>query len=270
MKTALILLTAMLAGCNMASPADGAADTPPAAATTEASLEGTYVVTHVNEAEPLIGIKGYEPTVTITADRIHFQSQCIYDDWSYRRDGESIAVGPWDYGEPVAMCARSFAPGEEAIIAALGGADTVRRTLDGMWFSGPQGTVQMRRDPTAEELTARDIDLTGSWLVQALDARVIEEPIPLEGSFEAIWWEPGCAGQSIRYSVQGSTFRAPRPTGSAGDVCDIGFPDQLPQVWEAMHAADTIMRLEGVEGGAVLIEGGGRSVVLSPRSEAGA
>jgi hypothetical protein len=56
---------------------------------------GKYVVTYVDGAAPIINIEGHEPTITITRERIHFQSQCIYADWTYERDGETISTTPY-------------------------------------------------------------------------------------------------------------------------------------------------------------------------------
>ena len=253
----VIFLAVALAGC---SPQPGEA-VAPEETNVERSLDGEYVVTFVNQAAPVIGIEGYEPTITITGERIHFQSQCIYDDWVFSREGEAISTGPWDYGETVAMCARGLAPGEEAIIAAFDEATTVRFVQGGLWFSGEGGDVQLRRLPSAEELAARDVELTGSWTVTALDGEAIAEPLEIEADFEQIWWEPGCAGQSVRYTIARDSF-ALIPQGAPGVVCDIGFPPELPLVWEALNSADTIAK-EG--DGTVTIAGGGRSVTIAPR-----
>lgn len=42
-------------------------------------------------------------------------------------------------------------------------------------------------------------------------------------------------------------------------VCEIGYPPEVPQIWQAMDAADTIERTAD---NGVLISGGGRSVLL--------
>ncbi len=122
MKLSPILATLALFACAPAPGDDAAANATQAPAAR--GLEGEYVVTHVNEADPAPGLRDEEPTVTIAADRIHFQSQCIYQDWSYTRDGEDIQTGPFRYDEPPAMCARGLAIGETAIIEAIGAAET--------------------------------------------------------------------------------------------------------------------------------------------------
>lgn len=132
----------LVAACSAAGGESGGSQS--GAASAERDFAGEYVVTFVNDEPPLINIEGHEPTVTITAERIHFHSQCIYENWSYERSDESITTGPWDYGgEVVAMCARAPAPGEEAIIAAIDGADTIRFVRRGLWLSGEGGTVQL-------------------------------------------------------------------------------------------------------------------------------
>ena len=118
----------------------------------------------------------------------------------------------------------------------------------------------MRFVPSEDQLAARDVDLTGTWTAQALDGSDLPVGIELEASFDAIWWEPGCAGQGVSYTIEGSNFAAPEP-GNPGEVCHIGFPPELTAIWSAMSEADTIERT--VNGG-VLISGNGRSVLLAP------
>lgn len=258
MKLSPILATLALFACAPAPGDDAAANATQAPAAR--GLEGEYVVTHVNEADPATGFAGEEPTVTIAADRIHFQSQCIYQDWSYTRDGEDIQTGPFRYDEPPAMCARGLAIGETAIIEAIGAAETVRFVHSGLWLSGAKGTVQMRRLPSDRDLAGRTVDLTGSWLVQALDGRELPFALALEADFEQVWWEPGCAGQAVNYAINGSAFNL-RQRDSVEMVCEIGFPPEVPEIWSAMAAAESVERTAN---GGVLISGNARSVLLVP------
>ncbi|KLI64935.1 hypothetical protein [Aurantiacibacter marinus] len=270
MKFAFALVTIMpLASLILAcSPAPGPQQRSVEEVIAARSIEGEYVVTFVNEAVPLINIEDHEPTITIDAERIHFQSQCIYHDWAYERDAERLQTRPWTYPESggvVGMCARGLSAGETAIIEAVGGADTIRFVPRGLWLTGDGGTLQMRFVPSDDQLAARDVDLTGSWNAQALDGSDLPVGIDLEASFDAIWWEPGCAGQGISYTIQGERFSAPEP-GNPGMVCDIGFPPELTAIWSAMSEADTI---EQTVNNGVLISGNGRSVLLAPnRGEA--
>lgn len=255
MRAPLLFPIALLLGCAPPSePAQSAAGAP--------EIEGRYVVAYVNEAPPVIGIEGSEPTVAIDARRIHFSSQCIYADWSYRRDGERLDTGSWDYGgELVAMCARALAPGEAAIQAAIDGASEVRFVQGGLWLSGEGGTVQLRRVPDPAAVAARAVDLTGEWRVAAIDGRDLagDYGIALSADFDRVWWEPGCAAQFRDYTITGSAFAALPRSDRPEVVCEIGVPPEVMQIWSALDAADTIRRTEanGVE-----IAGGGRSVLL--------
>lgn len=256
----LLPLAATLIACAPADPHEQAAEQARQAAAGR-SIQGEYLVTYVNEAAPLINIEGHDPTVKISADRVHFQSQCIYADWSYSRDGEDFEASPWDYGDAgIAMCARALAPGEEAISAAIENADTVRFVRSGIWFSGEGGTVQLERIPDPAEVAARAVDLRGEWRVAGLDGEEISEPIALSIDFENILWEPGCAGQSLDYRIEGDRFYADYivPQGPV-TVCSIGYPDELIEIWHALDAAETIERTP--ENG-VRIHGNGRSVTL--------
>lgn len=263
MRKSLVLLVGLALLACAPSPEDASAAAAQEVVEQYRSFEGQYVVTYVNEAAPEIGIEGSEPTVTVSAGRIHFQSQCIYRDWSYSRNGTEIETGRYTYPETgglVGMCARGFMPGEEAIIAALSEAKEVRFVPHGLWFSGEKGTVQMRRVPSAEELASRAVDLTGEWRVLSLDGKALEEgdAIALSADWSGIWWEPGCAGQGVMYRIEGNAFVSPPPLPQ-GMVCDIGFSPTLPKIWEAMRASD---RIEQRADGQVLISGGGRSLVL--------
>ncbi|KLE34551.1 hypothetical protein [Aurantiacibacter luteus] len=244
-----------LAACTGAAET---ADEPPSAASGR-DITGSYVVEFVNEAAPVIGIEGSDPEIAIEAGRIHFQSQCVFEDWRYERSGETIAVRP--LRAEVEMCARGLEPGEEAIMAAVGAADTVRHVPRGLWLSGAAGTVQLRFVPSADDLASRAVDLSGSWRVTALDGKPTADPIDLEADWHGVWWEPGCAGQGVSYTIKGDAFDTP-PPGNPGTVCDIGFPPELEQVWSAMAAADTIV---STRGGEVEIAGDGRSVRLTAR-----
>ena len=234
--------------------------------TEERSIAGEYVVTFVDQAEPSIGIEGSQPEVTIGGDRVHFQSQCIYADWSYTREGERFATGPINDGEPVEMCARSWASGEQAIADAFSSAKSVRFVRSGLYFEGGGHSVQLRRVASAEQLAGRIVDLTGLWTVQAVDRAVLPYLLELEADFEQIWWDPGCALQYRDYTISKAAF-ATRPRRPGREtVCDIGIPPELEQVWAALDAAETVERT--VNGGA-LISGGGRSVLLAPRVKDG-
>ena len=225
-------------------------------------VDGNYVVGWVNERDVVQYETGTDATVTLSADRIHFQSQCIYQDWAYTREGEAIDTGPWDYGDDlVGMCARGLSPDETAIIAAIDGADTLRFVPGGLWISGDAGTVQLRFQPSKSDLAARAVDLSGEWRVAGIDGEPIDADygIALSADWYGIWWEPGCAGQGVQYTIDGSRFAVIPPTGEPGPACDIGYPPELEAIWSALAAADSIARTP--ENG-VRISGDGRSVLL--------
>ena len=231
-------------------------------------IEGEYVVAYLNEEPPEQYEKGVDPLVTISGDRIHFQSQCVYDDWAYTLVGETLDTGPWQYDEPVAMCARGLSDDEIAIIAVIDAADTLRFVSNGLWINGEGGSVQLRFVPSADDLAGRAVDLTGEWDVITLDGAPLGSGygIPISADWFGIWWEPGCAGQGVPYTIEGNAFRV-TPSDVSGPVCDIGYPEELPEIWNAMSAADTIARAGD---GSVTIAGGGRSVTLVPGTGEGA
>jgi hypothetical protein len=144
----LALLIALAPACmpnSGTTPASESATIVPAAE--EAARDdiiGEYVVEMVNGAPPAINFEGHEPTVTISPQRIHFQSQCIYADWTYEREGERISTKP--YYEPGSeMCARGLEPGETAIQAGIDKATSVRRTRQGLQLEGGEYRLVLHR-----------------------------------------------------------------------------------------------------------------------------
>ena len=105
------------------------------------------------------------------------------------------------------------------------------------------------------------VDLRGNWRVAGLDGEPIDSSyaIALVADEDRIWWEPACAGQYLAYSVSGDTFAAPMRSNANLEVCDIGFPAELPEIWSALEAA---VRIERTAENGVLISGNGRSVTL--------
>jgi hypothetical protein len=221
---------------------------------------GEYVVTYVNGAPPVINIAGHEPTLTIGEERIHFRSQCIYADWTYRRAGEAITTRPY-FVPGSGMCARGLAPGETAIQNALDAASTVRRIRGGLYLEGGGHRLQLRRVVRQASSASCAVDMAGEWRVAELDGQELNKPhaIALSADHEQIWWEPECALQYRDYTIHGSRFRAKPEDQSRREVCDIGLPEELPRVWSALDAADTIDRT-GANG--VRISGEGRSITL--------
>ena len=102
--------------------------------------------------------------------------------------------------------------------------------------------------------------IAGEWRVAGVDGKPFERPygLALSATSGHIWWEPGCAGQGRRFTISGTAFRADRPS-PPGEVCDIAVPPELEQIWDVLVVADTIARTPQ---NGVLIEGGGRSVLL--------
>ena len=105
------------------------------------------------------------------------------------------------------------------------------------------------------------VDLVGAWRVAGIDGAPLDASyaIALVADETNIWWQPECALQYREYSISGSRFTAPTRSNANLEVCDIGYPPELEQVWSALEAADTIERTP--ENG-VLIHGNERSLLL--------
>lgn len=264
MKFTLLAAVALtLPGCSPPSDATGPAEA--AHMEVALALPGTYEVTAVNGQVPDIRIDNSQPIVTIDAERINFRSQCIYHDWTYSYEGEALTTRRYTYpdtGGVVAMCARGLMPGEQAIIAAIGGATEMRRVRGGVWLSGEKGSVQLRRIPSDNEVADRAVDLRGSWNVIALDGQPFVPALPLEADFESIWWEPGCAGQGTSYNIEGDRFSTP-PPHQFTEVCDIGVPPGLDRIFATLRQAE---RIVADRDGTVMLTGDRHSLQLIRRT----
>ena len=106
-----------------------------------------------------------------------------------------------------------------------------------------------------------EIDLVGHWRVAGIDGKEVDEPraLALRIDEEHIWWEPSCAGEFRLYRISGTGFSASAEPGPGGPICTIPRAPELPRLWSAFEASDTIERTP--ENG-VKISGGGRSVTL--------
>jgi hypothetical protein len=240
-----------------------ASSTSGSPAVLQQDIRGEYTVIYVDGAPPVINIKGHEPTITIGAERIHFQSQCIYADWTYKRAGETISTKPY-YEPGSAMCARGLAPGETAIQDTISSLETVRRISGGLYLEGGGHRLQLQRKISDAEIASRPVNLSGTWRVAAVDGEELDKPygITLAADHERIWWEPACSLQYRLYTIEGTRFDTAPVDLSGHAVCDIAVPEQLSRIWSALDVADTIARTPDNR---VLISGGGRSVTLHRR-----
>lgn len=131
----------------------------------------------------------------------------------------------------------------------------------------PQAPAQQSGSESASAATADEepqspaVDLAGYWRVAGIDGAPFDASygIALSADAQRIWWEPECARQYREYSISGSDFSAPARSNDGEVVCDIGYPEELPEIWSVLEAADTIERTP--ENG-VLISGNGRSLLI--------
>jgi hypothetical protein len=232
-----------------------------------ASIEGRWQVERVDGAPPVINIANYAPVVTIGAERIHFQSQCIYADWTYRRTSETLTTATY-YEPGSGMCARGMAPGETAIQNALGQAQRIAPGPDGtLIIEGGGHRLELRPSELGADGRIGMANLAGEWRVAGIDGGEFNESygLALSGSARELWWEPRCAGMARSYRLNGSAIDfgpragAPLAGGTTAPVCAIAVP---PRLRDVMRSLDAATRIERTGENGVLISGGGHSVLL--------
>jgi hypothetical protein len=278
MRTLALTIAAALSACTMqqdktdaqATPAAGPVAVTSTAAAAPQSIEGRWLVERIDGAPPVINIAGYAPVVTIGAERIHFQSQCIYGDWNYARDGERFTASR-HFVPGSGMCARGLAPGETAVEAAFDRLERIAHGRDGtLVVEGRGHRLEMRRTELASDGLMGIRNLAGEWRVAGIDGGELSEGyhLALKGNERELWWEPRCAGMARSYRLTGATIQfgpriaAPPAGGPTAPICTIGLPPRLGDVFRALDAATNIERT-GEAG--VSISGGGRSLLLLPR-----
>ncbi|WP_435418863.1 hypothetical protein WAB17_04720 [Parerythrobacter aurantius] len=224
------------------------------------TMEGSYTVAFINHREP--APRGDWPAmrVTIGPDRIVWTSQCVGAQWTYRGSDEDYRTERY-YEAGTGMCARGLTQEEQQVERAFDELELILRVEGGVYVEGGGEKVQLRLVPSEAQRSARAVDLSGEWRVAGIDGKPIDQSygLAIRADFRNVWWEPGCAGQGRDYAIVGNRFETLPPPPGPATVCAIGYPPEVPQIWQAMDAADTIARTP--ENG-VLISGGGRSVLL--------
>ena len=105
-----------------------------------------------------------------------------------------------------------------------------------------------------------DFDLRGQWGVSRLDGRTLDYRIAFTGSPAALTWEPGCAGRGILYRTERDALVFYRePSDGPQVVCDIGYPDDLPRVIEALEGR---WQVERSERGDIVLTRGSEMITL--------
>lgn len=110
--------------------------------------------------------------------------------------------------------------------------------------------------------------LTGNWQVAAIDGQPTTG-VQLTGTENVLGWAPSCAGWLIRYqqSERSIRFRRLGNTGQITTVCDVGYPESLPQIFGLLPGMN---KVDAAREDQLILSGNGHSLTLErpvPRSE---
>ena len=265
MMRTICLIAAALAACSpqSQSPNPDAGTTAIGTPTEAYDLRGPWTISRLDgqALEYRIAFNGGPGALT-------WEPGCAGQGIRYRTVGDTLEF----YQPP------STGPREVCDIGYPEDLPRVIDALEGRWQVIPQenGNLRLSRDgntivleKTAEESVGT---LEGAWRVAGIDGEPFDEPygIALSADGEEIWWEPRCAGQSVRYRIVNERFIVvedpPSPPPAPGSdapparaVCAIGLPPRLPEIMSAIRAAD---RIERTPQNGLLLSGNGRRVTL--------
>jgi len=233
-------------------------------------LSGEYRIIRIGDHIPQ---PGHEEgmLVTISADRIHYRSECIYADWEWRVERGVIYTDR--YAEPgAAMCARALSDDE---LAAEGVFDSVRDwtvgVYDGIAIHGPRDTLVLRPLSQEEDNAVFSMeDLVGEYRVAGIDGMPLDGNmgIALSISESRISFEPECLGFVWRAGVplpgllqveRDPTYGSQRTPGGSLVSCQ---PSVTPEFGELASALDQVDRVTRTEENGIELSGSGRSVLL--------
>tara|TARA_B100000678_G_scaffold272266_1_gene261586 strand:+ start:395 stop:853 length:459 start_codon:yes stop_codon:yes gene_type:complete len=126
----------------------------------------------------------------------------------------------------------------------------------------PSETAPAVTDTAPDQPRAQpSISLAGEWRLAGLDGGEFNESygIALSADEGEIWWNPRCAGAVVRYRIVGDRFVVVEDPPPPPVACAIAVPQRLPEVMNAIRAAD---RIERTPANGIRLSGGGRSVTL--------
>ena len=121
--------------------------------------------------------------------------------------------------------------------------------------------------PGSDEVrSASALDLSGHYRIEALGSQRLTYALELSASDTMIWWEPGCAGQGLAYrdAPGGIEFYDARKVGETYAVCDIGFPEYLPEFWSRLAG---VHKVTIGDDRSLRIEVDGETWVLQPTTD---
>lgn len=265
-----IMLAAALAACAPQAEPPVPDDSPAPIAQRSApyDLTGTWTISRIDgqSLAQRIAFSGSEAALT-------WQPTCAGQGISYRTIGTRIEFYQPPREGPREVCDIGYPDDLPRVIQALQGMWAVAERQGGNVVLR-NGTRQMELEKTPP---APQVDLAGEWRVAGIDGNEFDEPygIALSADGEEIWWEPRCAGAIVQYRIVNERFVVIEPppvspTHPASDrtgmpmppppaVCTIGLPPRLPDVMNAIRAAE---KIERTPANAIRLSGNGRSLTL--------
>lgn len=104
----------------------------------------------------------------------------------------------------------------------------------------PPSVDDRKNDPVPDVTSANALDLSGRYRIEALaDGIPLANALGVSAGTNSFRWGPACAGQELSYRGEGEGVEFFTP-GDPDAVCDIGYPQELPQLWAELKGTKQV------------------------------
>ena len=203
-------------------------------------------------------------TVSIGPDRIHYTSQCVYGDWTWRiADGAFTTRRAYEPG--TAMCARGLSDGERAIEEVFDDAKAYAVLPNGhVAIEGGGRRMLLAPLPaqTPPGPNASAAALPGQYDVRFIDGKAVDLPHPMIVTVadDTIRYDSQCIHRTWNYRLSGARLMLSDPPPEV--MCQRGnYPEEVA----IEQAISAVRHVERGPDGSLSLQGDGHTVVLVRR-----